>query len=122
MLFIFCDRHKTRVPVTDFARVDGQWREIGRDSRVRIAKTESGLGIVLTGSVNRRTDTYWLYDLKYDRWPRCRRNVRAQEENLFPALDGFKAAGLTELPLLLLGLNPWMIGGNDRRVNSENAS
>ena len=68
-LFIYCDNHNTRVPVTDFVYAEGRWSEVGRDSSVRVAKGEqSGLGIVLVGPTNRRADVRRRYELP------CRRD------------------------------------------------
>jgi hypothetical protein len=101
-VFIYCDKHNTRAPVTDFDRIDGRWTEIGRDSTLRLSTGEqSRRGIVLTGPDNHRADTYRRYDLRC-RKRRCRHSVVVREANLFGALDGFAAAGVSSIPLRLL--------------------
>ena len=101
-VFVYCDNHNTRVPVTDFVRADGRWSEVGRDSRVRVATgAQSGLGIVLVGPDNERPGSYGLYDLRCTK-RRCARSVPVREDKLFGALDGFAAAGMTNVPLSLL--------------------
>jgi hypothetical protein len=103
-VFVYCDNHNRRAPVTDFVRdADGKWTEVGRDSSVRVATgAKSGLGMVRIGPDNGGSPgNYRLYDLRCTN-RRCQRNVAVREDMLFAALDGFMAAGMPSVPLSLL--------------------
>jgi hypothetical protein len=98
-VFVYCDNHNTRIPVTDFIHDGEQWSEIGRDSSMTIATgDQSGLGIVVIGPTNRRTDVYRLYDL---RCRNCDRSVVVKDAKLFGYLDTRRAnddsVSLTEI-------------------------
>ena len=81
-MFIYCDNHKTRVPVADFGGGPGQWMPYGRQL--------PGMFVVVNFAERSRSQRYDL------RCKKCRRCVEvADEKKLLRCLDSVAARGET---------------------------
>ena len=111
-VFIYCDdpSHPRRVAVTNFiALPDGGWHEepssrASRDGYVGTGRTIVDDTLPAAGWANQPSEDHQEIRDRFEMSCRkCRRSVVVvRKENLFPVLDGWRAAGVSELPLTVV--------------------
>lgn len=112
-MFIYCDdpSHPRRIAVTNFiALPDGGWHEepssrASKDGAVGTGRTIVDDTLPGAGWANQPSENHQEIRDRFELVCRkCRRRpVLARKENLFPVLDGWRAAGVSEVALAVIG-------------------